>query len=452
MRFPVMSLLRRVDTSYQTLLNVLAQLEEDQSYYEAALGHELRGHPHVELVIVGGKMCKKVRLFADYGQNADLQDAFVSKVTDTLKVYMNLLMPPKICGGFCPCLKPARFGPEYEKKFVVVLARVVSALFECEAVVIEFCSERINLGSLHFVDYLSRMNVIHCTLSSISGRLTAKDREALRIELNAVIEMVRKYLILFNEETIELISESDDKLDSLTEMLIAPAEWNIAKIVLVKVIASLQKIMNSAAELSLKKSKDNLRTLDSLNSQLKSAWDAEVAAFCAIEARIDDRILKDNLHTLVMESEDIHFKAISKIKEGMKAWTTIKCQSNSRPVMVYTEDYENDDHQDQYDIFNGKKSGNENVLHSPSNTGKITAAFDLLDNYNDTKESYRLSDKLSKSLRLSDSGSQNMPKSNENDGEGDNNNNSNIVANNFIKSNDSNTYKKTKYSLISDNN
>jgi hypothetical protein len=444
-----MSQLRRVDTSYQTLLNVLSQLEEDQTYYEASLGQELRGHPHVELVIIGGKMCKKVRLFADYGQNADLQDAFVSKVTETMKGYMNLLMPPKIFGGFCPCLKPARFGPEYEKKFVVVLARVVSALFECEAVVIEFCSERINLGSLHFFDYLSRMNVIRSTLSSISGRLTVKDREALRIELTAVIEMVRKYLILFNAETIELISESDDKLDSLTEMLIAPAEWNIAKIVLVKVISSLQKIMNSAAELSLKKSKDNLRTLDSLNSQLKSAWDAEVAAFCAIEARIDDRILKDNLHTLVMESEDIHFKAISKIKEGMKAWTTIKCQSNRRPVMVYTEDYENDDNnQHQFDIFNEQKSDKQDVQFLPSDTLKITAAFDLLKNFNDTKESNSLSTKLSKSLRLNDSGTSDTPKSRENDNEDD----SNVVANNMIKSNDSNTYKKTKYSLIADDN
>lgn len=443
-----MSQLRGVDTSYQTLLNVLSQLEEDQSYYEAALGHELRGHPHVELVILGGKMCKKVRLFADYGQNADLQDAFVSKVIDTLKVYMNLLMPPKIFGGFCPCLKPARFGPEYEKRFVVVLARVVSALFECEAVVIEFCSERINLGSLHFVDYLSRMNVIQCTLSSISGRLTVKGREALRIELTAVIEMVRKYLILFNAETIELISESDDKLDSLTEMLIAPAEWNIAKIVLVKVISTLQKVMNSAAELSFKKSKDNLRTLDSLNSQLKSAWDAEVAAFCAIEARIDDRILKDNLHTLVMESEDIHFKAISKIKEGMKAWTTIKCQSNCRPVMVYVADYENNDDQHEYDLFIAEKSVTKIDSFSPSDTVKITAAFDLLENFHDTKESFSLSDKLSRSLRLSDSSIRDIPRNSDNN-EDDGSNN---VENNVIKSNDSNTYKKTKYTLISDNN
>jgi hypothetical protein len=441
-----MSQLRRVETSYQTLLNVLSQLEEDQSYYEAALGHELQGHPHVELVIIGGKMCKKVRLFVDYGKNADLQDAFVSKVTETLKGYMNLLMPPKILGGFCPCLKPARFGPEYEKKFVVVLARVVSVLFECEAVVIEFCSERINLASLHFVDYLSRMNIIHGILSSSSDRLTAKDREALRIDLTAVVEMVRKYLILFNAETIELISESDDKLNSLTEMLIAPAEWNIAKIVLVKVISSLQKIMNSAAELSLKKSRDNLRTLDSLNSQLKSAWDAEVAAFCAIEARIDDRILIDNLHTLVMESEDIHFNAISKIKEGMKAWTTIKCQSNCRPVIVYTEDYENDDDHDQYDTLNEQKSAKQVIHFSPSDALKITAAFDLLENINDAKESYCLSTKLSKSLRLSDRALRDASKSSENDTGDD----SHIVANNMINSNNSNTYKKTKYSLIAD--
>lgn len=439
-----MSLPRTADTSYQTLLNVLSQLEEDQSYYEAELGHELRGDPHVELVLMGGKMCKKVRLFADYGQNADLQDAFVSKVTETVKVYMNLLMPPKICGGYCPCLKPARFGPEYEKRFVVVLARVVSTLFECEAVVIEFCSERINLGSLHFVDYLSRLNVIQVTLSSIAGRLTLNNREALRIELTAVIEMVRKYLILFNEETIELISESDDKLGSLSEMLIAPAEWNIAKIVLVKVISSLQKVMNSASELSLKKSKENLRTLDSLNSQLKLAWDAEVAAFCAIEARIDDRILKDNLHTLVMESEDIHFKAISKIKEGIKGWTTIKCKSYSRPLMVYIEDSENYDDQDNFNDFVSQKSAKSNTF-LPSET--TDTSVDLLDSFSDNMTTYSLSEKLSKSLRINETGNHQTLKSGQNI-----NDDGSIFENHTTPSNESNTYKKSKYSLITDIN
>ena len=33
-------------------------------------------------------------------------------------------MPPKVFGGLCPCLKTARDGPEYDRKFMVVMAKV----------------------------------------------------------------------------------------------------------------------------------------------------------------------------------------------------------------------------------------------------------------------------------------------------------------------------------------
>lgn len=330
--------------TYQSLLDILLQLEEDQSFYEAALGHELRGFPHLELVIMGGKMCKKVRLFADCGRSADLQNAFVSKVIDCIKEYMNLMMPPKICGGFCPCLRPARQGPEYEKKFIITLAKVVSTLFECEAVVIEFCAERLNLGSMHFVDYISRMDIIYATLANICGKITDEGREACRIELLATAESVRRFLNLFGTDTIELISYSEVQLSATSEILVAPAvDWNIAKMVLVKAVSNLQKIMNAAAALCIGKAVEGIRTLNSLSFQLKVAYDCNVAAFYAIEGRISERSLKDVLHTLVRESEDIHFNSTCKINEAASRWTAIKCQSNARPVIQYVQDEDFDD-------------------------------------------------------------------------------------------------------------
>ena len=326
--------------SYERLVDVLSQLEEDQSFYEAQFGHEFRGMPHFELIDLGGRMCKKVRLFADFGLTNDLQGVFVAKVIDVINEYVNLLVPPKVCGGYCPCLKPSRIGPEYEKRFVVVLSKVVSVLFESEAVVIEFCGERLNLASMHFIEYLSRMNVIHGSLTAASEKVTEALREEARIELIAIVGAVRRFLISFNSDTIELISESEDNLDTLSEILVAPAEWNVAQLVLVKVISTLQKILNSAVKIAFNKATENLRTLNSLDQQLLRAWNTGVALFCAIEGRVSDRNLIDILHTLVRESEDIHNTTNSRIKGAIKNWTSVKCRSVQRPIMICRNEFD----------------------------------------------------------------------------------------------------------------
>ena len=322
-------------------MDVLSQLEEDQSFYEAQFGHEYRGMPHFELIDLGGRMCKKVRLFADFGLTNDLQGVFVAKVIDVINEYVNLLVPPKVCGGYCPCLKPSRIGPEYEKRFVIVLCKVVSVLFESEAVVIEFCGERLNLASMHFIEYLSRMNVIHGSLTAASDKVTEASREEARIELIAIVGAVKRFLISFNSDTIELISQSEDNLETISEILVAPAEWNVAQLVLVKVISTLQKILNSAVRIALDKAMENLHTLCSLDQQLLRAWNNGVALFCAIEGRVSDRNLIDILHTLVRESEDINYTTNTRIKGAIKNWTSIKCRSVQRPIMVCRNEFEN---------------------------------------------------------------------------------------------------------------
>jgi hypothetical protein len=141
--------------SYQFFLESLTQLEADQSFFESVLGTELQGVRHEDLVRLGGKMSKKARLFASKGQSfADqLQPDFIVKIIEAIQDYQILIMPPKVFGGFCPCLKPAREGPEYDKKFLASYIKVVSTIYVTQAVLLENTADQMNMDAMHFGMY-----------------------------------------------------------------------------------------------------------------------------------------------------------------------------------------------------------------------------------------------------------------------------------------------------------
>ena len=185
--------------SYQKFLEALAQLEEDQSLFESEIGQELNGIHHENIIVLGGKMAKKLKIFASGGRNfaEGLQPDFISKITEAIEEYEHLIMPPKVCGGFCPCLKPARDGPEYDKKFRATMAKMVSTLFVCQAVVIEHRGEKINMDSMHFAEYANRMNTVHSHLCAISTTGNEQAREGCRVELLASADSISKFMTLF---------------------------------------------------------------------------------------------------------------------------------------------------------------------------------------------------------------------------------------------------------------
>ena len=326
--------------SYQIFLDALTQLEEDQSFFEAELGQELQGVHHEDLVRLGGKMSKKLRLFANLGQAfaEALQPDFLTKIIETIQEYEHLIMPPKLFGGFCPCLKPARDGPEYDKKFRTVFARVIATLFVCQAVVIEHTGEQLNMDSMHFADYANRMNTLHSTLGSISTKGNEQAREGCRIEMLASVEAVSRFMKSFDVDTEEFRVESKKRLASTNELLSTPVEGGIGRRILVKAQSSMQEIMNSAAYVSMKKSKEALEQLEKLSSDLKSARDSEVASFNEMEVKMQESGLMDVLHRLREDSEAIHGDAASKLRDGIKRWNLVKKQSSPRPVAEYKEE------------------------------------------------------------------------------------------------------------------
>ena len=325
--------------SYQKFLEALAQLEEDQSLFESEIGQELNGIHHENIIVLGGKMAKKLKIFASGGRNfaEGLQPDFISKITEAIEEYEHLIMPPKVCGGFCPCLKPARDGPEYDKKFRATMAKMVSTLFVCQAVVIEHRGEKINMDSMHFAEYANRMNTVHSHLCAITTTGNEQAREGCRVELLASADSISKFMTLFETDTEEFKEETTRRIKFIKETF-QRGNGSLDRRALVNAQSSMQEIMNSVAGVSMKKSKESISALEAFSKNLKEIRDQELASFDEMESRIRESGLSDVLARLKEDSEVVYNDASSKLRDGTKRWTTVRGHSASRPVAVYRDE------------------------------------------------------------------------------------------------------------------
>eukprot|EP01036_Dinobryon_divergens_P030405 gene30405-39647_t len=285
--------------SYQDFLDYLAQLQEDQSLFESELGTaELQGVQHEEIVKMGKQLLKKLRQFAKMGRSfaETLPPDFVSKLTDSIVCYRDLIMPPKVCGGYCPCLKPAR-------------------------------------------------SEIKCSGSE-------KALENARKKLQPCIVSIEKFISNFEEDFSEGSFKVDAtrRLKSTQELLVSRQQASdgegistgmpISRRVLVKAQSTLQEIMNSAANISSAKAKEHLLELDKLSTDLKKARDQEINTFNHLEDGMHENNLMDMLHRLREDSEVLHSDANSKVRDSIKRWSTVKTLSVPRKVVEYQEETE----------------------------------------------------------------------------------------------------------------
>lgn len=332
-------------STYQLLIDAVTQAEHDQSLFQSELGNELQGAVHTELVALGGKMIKRFRAFVDMGKVfADQQQPNVlAKMLEAVQDYEYLLMPPKVFGGYCPCLKPARSGPEYDKRYLIVRCKVVAGTFLAHSILIESKGEKINMDSMHFADYSNKMNGIFNSLQSIQTRGSDAARETAKNEILAALELVNRFMKSFEEETAEFKAEVRRRLASTNELLTSrPAgeSGGISRRILVKAQSSLQEIMNSAAGVSLTKAKEAVDELERLNKELKDARAAQVTEFQALEDRMQANNIMDMLYRLREDMEIVNSDAGSKIRDALKRWNLVKSQSAQRPVAEYTEESE----------------------------------------------------------------------------------------------------------------
>jgi hypothetical protein len=198
------------------------------------------------------------------------------------------------------------------------------------------------MESMHYADYANRLNTLHNTLSAISTKGNDQARENARVELLAALESVDRFMKSFEPETTEFRSECNRRVASTNELLSSRTSDGvpISRRILVKAQSSLQEIMNSAASVSMRKSRECVTALDTLAKELKAARDAEITAFNNLENKMNDNNLMDLLHRLREDSEVTHSDASSKIRDSTKRWNTVKTLSNPRPVIEYQEEQE----------------------------------------------------------------------------------------------------------------
>jgi vacuolar-type H+-ATPase subunit E/Vma4 len=349
---------------YQGFLDALNQLSQDQTFYESDLlnSDELRGVRHEELIKLGGIMCKRLKKFAEKGEifADELPPDILPKFIDSITSYQTLIIPPKVFGGFCPCLKPARNGPEYDRKFFITKAKMVSSIFVSYALLINKKADDIVSRSSHFDVYVDDMNRVFVGLQEIKcSNSEPKHLEAVRRKLNVSLEGVDKFIQLHGERTgkPEFRTEAIRSLKKVQDLLTvkpptpttgidgpggASAATSgsvpIGRRILIKAQSTLQEIMNSAAAISATEAKQQIEQLESLNKTLKKSRESEVAQFNSMEEQMTELNVTDVLNRLREDSEIIHSDASSKVRDSIKRWTNIKNKSAQRKVAEYTEE------------------------------------------------------------------------------------------------------------------
>lgn len=334
---------------YQVFLDSLTQLEHDQTFFESELGgSELDGVEHEEIIKLGGILVRRLTKFAEKGRSfaETLSPDFVNKLIETIQYYQNLIMPPKVFGGFCPCLKPARSGPEYENKLLNTKARMTASIFNVQAVLIDNKGEQHNMDSMHYADYVNKMNSVFNTLQDIKCAGSDRGLEASRKKLIAAVEAVDKFVAHFGDsggkaefkaEAVRRIRSAQETLNNVQKNEDGSTQ-TLSRRVLIKVQSSLQEIMNSAAAIALTQAKDNLDSLEKLSGLLKRVRDQEVGTFSQMEEDMHSHNLTDLLDRLREDSDINYSDANSKLRDATKRWVSIKNQSAPRKVAEYVEE------------------------------------------------------------------------------------------------------------------
>lgn len=337
-------------SQYQVFLDKFSQLQQDQSVYEAELQNsdELQGLQHEEVIKLGRLMCKRFQRFVEKGQEfADsLPPDFVPKLTEAIVLYQNLIVPPKVFGGFCPCLKPSRNGIDYDKKLNLTKAKMVTVCFTSQAVLIEQKAEQHNVEGVQYADYVSKMNIVFKALDDIKVGNSEKAQELARKKLLQATEQVDRFVQLFGDfggkkefrmEATRIIKRTQENLQARpTAQDGTPLP--LGKRLLIKSQSSLQEIMNSAAAISLTSAKDNLKNLDSLMKLMQKTRDLELAQFNQMEEVMIEIGLQEELARLREECEILHTEAAIRLKDATKRWSAVKTQSVPRKVVEYDDE------------------------------------------------------------------------------------------------------------------
>ena len=318
---------------YQT-----SQLYEDQLLFESS-NFDNR---HSELLQNGSLLCQKLKEFEGLGNSCfeNLPVDLVRKLSETVKDYQALLLPPKILGCCVSCIKSKRTGLEYEKKLLDVHIRVIGAIFILQISMISFTSELINEDGKRFSSYGIRMNALANTLEGINVRTNENAKEDLRVTLEAVEEFVKDF---FSAEMKNSFNEALKRI-KLTREILSPENGGnsnsghkVTKRMIVNAQANLQEIMNSAADVSAMKCKEKMDDLERQSAALREATKLLLNGYRSLEEPVSAAQLEEVLERHKEFTEELEKALDNKLKLLKKQWKTIRGQSTLRPIAIYEE-------------------------------------------------------------------------------------------------------------------
>jgi hypothetical protein len=390
---------------YDSFDELLEQITDDQSLFEADPPDTCH-----ELVLAGRDMVDALTEFRALGNFfwMTLPEIDLMEIQNAVEQYKLMLLPPNICFGLnkcCPCLvKLQRSGVEYEKKLMTTHALLVESGYSVRLIVLEQAIDKMNTESMHYVEYVNRMNAIFNSLGSISTRGSDQSRDNARVQLLALLEQVDRFVKhyfpeegenhLFRMEASRRVVQTGEILSSKpvrqSQGNPSTPSTGIHRRILVKALANMQEIMNSAVGIAAAKANEfaesnevELNTCARISGDLLVARDKRIKSISDLENRALNLQLDDLIARIKEDGERRHNDALGKLREAVKRWKVVKTQSVYRNVAVYEEDDSSSATADPMKVLNktGKQMGDglKKAANIPGNAaigfvGGITGA------------------------------------------------------------------------------
>lgn len=380
---------------YKELCDASEQLTQDISLFRTICTDEIKKDPrHEEVVDLSDEMLRHIRTLLALDKAfllSQVQPDFYFKMWDAITELTNLMLPPKVMGGYCPCFKPSRSGLAYDTRFYTVHSKILLATFLAQSVSLDHSAEHLISESLRFALLTKKMNVVFNTLSEIKTQGNDKIRDKAKNELAAACNTVNKFVqqhfgeeegygtvdpvhAEFSADATQRIIQTTELLTSRTHAAGAPGmagggggsdshksagggggagrggaegvasprsqlalDAALSRRVLVKAQSSLQEIMNSAAAITDKRARVSCRELDDLSDSLHASFDRAAKGLAMLRKRMKESDLTPMLQRQKQDCEDTFQDVTRKIEDADKRWKVVQQQSKTRPVAEYDD-------------------------------------------------------------------------------------------------------------------
>ena len=290
---------------------------------------------HSDLIQQGAVFCVHLKKLKEAGKAAILRlpRKFIGNRIDCMNTYTEFMIPPDPFGGLCPCLKPQRAGPDYEKQLKRIEMQIMSSTLMTEYAEIE-------IEVFDALTFTSQYTESSMRISSLQDRLEIvypkDDPQALdtaRRKLQSIAEEIEQFVRSHLEtEDLELKAEANRRVNLAIEGLSLSQPYKS----LILNQASLQEVMNTCAASNERKAKLMLRQLDHLTEKLRGIKEKESAHLKMLMDPSSQML--DVMNEYQNEAELFVDEVERRLDDAGNQWRQIKAQSACRPVATFEED------------------------------------------------------------------------------------------------------------------